>query len=44
MLRGMEQNQLRPMIDRVFPFDEARAAYEHLESASHFGKVVLTLG
>ena len=29
------------MIDRVFPFEEAREAYRHLESGSHFGKVVI---
>lgn len=31
----------RPIIDRVFPFDEARAAYEYLASGAHFGKVVI---
>jgi NADPH:quinone reductase-like Zn-dependent oxidoreductase len=32
---------LRPVIDRVFPFDEAEAALDYLESGSHFGKVVI---
>jgi NADPH:quinone reductase-like Zn-dependent oxidoreductase len=32
---------LHPVIDRVFAFDEARAAYEHLASGAHFGKVVV---
>ena len=32
---------LHPVIDRVFPFGEARAAYEHLASGAHFGKVVI---
>ncbi len=32
---------LRPVIDRVFPFDQARAAYEHLRSGTHFGKIVI---
>jgi NADPH:quinone reductase-like Zn-dependent oxidoreductase len=33
----------QPIIDRVFPFDEAPAAYHHLLSGSHFGKVVIRL-
>lgn len=37
----IEQHQLRPVIDRVFSFDEAPAAYEYLDSGSHFGKVVI---
>jgi hypothetical protein len=27
----------------VFPFQETRAAYEHLASGTHFGKVVIQL-
>lgn len=34
---------MRPVIDRTFPFDEARAAFEHLKSGGHFGKVVIRL-
>ena len=32
---------LRPVIDRVFGFDEARDAYRYLKSGQHFGKVVV---
>jgi len=39
--RAVTQHQLKPVIDRVFPFSEARAAYEHLQSGKHFGKVVI---
>jgi NADPH:quinone reductase-like Zn-dependent oxidoreductase len=34
---------LKPVIDRVFPFAEAREAYRYLESGAHFGKVVVDL-
>ncbi|HEV3385477.1 MAG TPA: NAD(P)-dependent alcohol dehydrogenase [Gemmata sp.] len=34
---------IRPVIDRVFPFSESPAAFKHLESGSHFGKVVVSL-
>ena len=32
---------LKPVIDRVFPFEEAREAFAHLEGGGHFGKVVI---
>ena len=34
---------LRPVIDRVFPFDEAREALRHLQAARHVGKVVISV-
>lgn len=36
-------NRIEPVIDRVFPLSEARAAFEHMQSGSHFGKIVLKL-
>jgi NADPH:quinone reductase-like Zn-dependent oxidoreductase len=36
-----EAAQIHPIIDRVFPFDEAPAAYAHLQSGKHFGKIVI---
>jgi NADPH:quinone reductase-like Zn-dependent oxidoreductase len=41
MNRAIEANGLKPVIDRVFPFAEAKAAYRHLKSQSHFGKIVI---
>jgi NADPH:quinone reductase-like Zn-dependent oxidoreductase len=37
------QHKLKPVIDRVFAFEDAAAAFEYLESGSHFGKVVIRL-
>jgi NADPH:quinone reductase-like Zn-dependent oxidoreductase len=37
----MTQHGIRPVIDRVFPFAEADAAYTHMDAGSHFGKVVI---
>ncbi|MGC2030735.1 MAG: NAD(P)-dependent alcohol dehydrogenase [Steroidobacteraceae bacterium] len=34
-------NRLEPVVDRVFPFDQAPEAYRYLESGVHFGKVVV---
>jgi NADPH:quinone reductase-like Zn-dependent oxidoreductase len=43
MNRHISAHQLRPVIDRVFPVDQVRQAFEHLEAAGHFGKVVIRL-
>jgi len=34
-------NNLKPVIDRVFPFAELPQALQHMESGAHFGKIVL---
>lgn len=44
MNRAIAVNQLRPVIDRVFAFDEAREAYRHMQSQSHLGKIVIRIG
>lgn len=43
MLRAIEAHRVRPVVDRTFGFGEAKAAYEHLKGASHFGKIVITV-
>jgi NADPH:quinone reductase-like Zn-dependent oxidoreductase len=44
MDRAIALHRLRPVIDRTFPFREAKQAYRHFEGRSHFGKVVITHG
>jgi zinc-binding alcohol dehydrogenase/oxidoreductase len=39
----VKSGRARPVVDRVFPLAEARAAHERLESAEQFGKVVLSI-
>jgi NADPH:quinone reductase-like Zn-dependent oxidoreductase len=41
MNRAISVNRLRPVIDRVFEFDEVVSALKHMESGAHFGKVVI---
>ncbi|MFB1481442.1 NAD(P)-dependent alcohol dehydrogenase [Corallococcus sp. RDP092CA] len=43
MLEAMSQEKTRPVIDRVFPFAQAREALQYLESGGHFGKIVITV-
>ena len=35
------QHQLRPLVDKVFTFDNAPAAYDHMASGNHMGKIVI---
>jgi NADPH:quinone reductase-like Zn-dependent oxidoreductase len=44
MNRAIALHRLRPVIDRTFPFAEAKAAYRHFEGRGHFGKVVIAHG
>jgi NADPH:quinone reductase-like Zn-dependent oxidoreductase len=39
----LSTHRIRPVVDKTFAFDDAPAAYAHLQSASHFGKVVIDL-
>jgi NADPH:quinone reductase-like Zn-dependent oxidoreductase len=41
MNRAIEAHALRPVVDRVFPFAEAKQALAHMESGAHFGKIVI---
>jgi len=43
MNRVFEQQQLRPVIDRVYAMTEVKEALRYMESARHFGKIVLQL-
>jgi NADPH:quinone reductase-like Zn-dependent oxidoreductase len=44
MNRAIEAGGLRPVIDKVFPFAQAKDAYRHLKSQAHFGKIVISHG
>ena len=37
----LAEKAIHPIIDRVFSFAEAEAAFDYLEAARHFGKVVI---
>ena len=36
-----DAGKLKPVVDRVFPFEEIRAAHQLMESNKTFGKIVL---
>jgi NADPH:quinone reductase-like Zn-dependent oxidoreductase len=43
MNRAIAVNRLTPVIDRVFPFESAPAAYQHQVSRAFIGKIVITM-
>lgn len=43
MNRAIAVHRMRPVIDRVFPFTQTREALKLMESAAHFGKIVIAL-
>jgi D-arabinose 1-dehydrogenase-like Zn-dependent alcohol dehydrogenase len=43
MVQFLNEHRLTPQIDRIFRFEQTPEAFEYLESASHFGKIVIEL-
>jgi NADPH:quinone reductase-like Zn-dependent oxidoreductase len=43
ILQGLENGALKPVIDRVFPFEQIVEAHRYLESNAQFGKIVVTV-
>ena len=43
MNRAIAHHDIRPVIDRTFAFDDAKAAYHAMQAAGHFGKLVIRM-
>jgi NADPH:quinone reductase-like Zn-dependent oxidoreductase len=43
MNRAVEASALKPVIDKVFAFADTPAAYQHMASGAHFGKIVIKI-
>jgi NADPH:quinone reductase-like Zn-dependent oxidoreductase len=41
MIRAIEVNRLKPVLDRSFGLEQIVSAFEHYQAQSHFGKIVL---
>jgi NADPH:quinone reductase-like Zn-dependent oxidoreductase len=37
-------SRMTPVVDRVFPFDQAPEAFAHMANGAHFGKIVVKIG
>lgn len=43
MNRAISLHHLHPVVDRVFPFEDARDALRYMESGTHFGKICIRM-
>ena len=43
MIRAIDANGIRPVIDRHFPLADLAVAFRHQESGAHFGKIVVDI-
>ena len=43
MLEFVDGHKLEPVIDKVFPLENVREAFDHMEQANQFGKIVLQI-
>lgn len=43
MNAAVEANAMRPVIDKVFPFEQAREAFEYQLGGRHFGKIAISI-
>jgi NADPH:quinone reductase-like Zn-dependent oxidoreductase len=41
MVRALDQHKVRPVVDRVFPFEQFKDALAHMKSSAHFGKICI---
>jgi NADPH:quinone reductase-like Zn-dependent oxidoreductase len=44
MLDFYEQKRIKPVVDKVFAFEDSKEAIKYLSRGGHFGKVVIKLG
>ena len=44
MADAIAVNRMTPVVDRVFPFADAKAAFAHMAGGAHFGKVAIAIG
>src|SRR6266851_3391198 len=43
VINGLDKGTLKPVIDRVFPFDKIVDAHRYLEASGQIGKIVVTI-
>ena len=43
MVRAIDAGNIKPVVDKVFQFEDAREAYKHLEGQGFTGKVVIEI-
>jgi NADPH:quinone reductase-like Zn-dependent oxidoreductase len=44
MADAIAASRMKPVVDRIFSFDQVKQAFAHMESGAHFGKVAIAIG
>lgn len=44
MNAAITANKIKPVIDKVFEFEQTKEAFKYMESGKHFGKIVIRVG
>ena len=44
MANAIAASGMKPVIDKIFSFDQVKAAFAHMESGAHFGKIAIEIG
>jgi NADPH:quinone reductase-like Zn-dependent oxidoreductase len=44
MNRALDLHQIGPVVDKVYPWTQAREAFAAMQAGEHFGKIVLEVG
>jgi zinc-binding alcohol dehydrogenase/oxidoreductase len=44
MINFVQQHRIRPVVDRVFPFEDGEAAFRWMDDGMQFGKIVIKVG
>ena len=43
MVRAIEANGIKPIVDKIFPLEDIVAAFQYQETNRHFGKICLEM-
>ena len=44
MANAIAASRMKPVIDKIFSFDQVKQAFAHMESGAHFGKIAIAIG
>ena len=44
MIKFMSEKKIKPIVNKVFSFEDTRNAYEYVAKQKQIGKVVITVG
>jgi NADPH:quinone reductase-like Zn-dependent oxidoreductase len=43
LVNAIAANRMKPVIDRIFAFDQVKPAFSYMASGAHFGKVAISI-